>query len=476
MSDPPPGPGRRYRPIRFATWAVAIAVLVTLPAGILTGTTNFGGRVDPGNLLPQPLPAQSYDWPELHQNPMLTGYTANSTINATNAGTLGVEWDTYLYGSALDSPVIAYDPILHETLAYIGTETGNVLGINIANGQIVWGLWLGSPIRSSPLVYGGSVYIGTFVNPAILRINDTTGAVQARIISPGQLEATPTLATPPGGIPTLYFPTLDSAHSGPLLALNAATLAVEWEFTDYNQTAGSWDSASYAVNANGIPEVLFGTDNPDSSVYAVNALTGARLWWFQCYEPNDGDYDVAAGVTVSPPGGNGFADGVAYAINKISYAYALDLTTGKLIWEVNFDKLAGHSGGVSRSTSALLGTNLVFGYPVGVLDLNAITGKLVWDFKDSTKTESLASPDIVGPSGNGIGVTGDVGGYVDVVSLATGAKLYSYQTGGYIAGSPAVSGDNIVFASSNGFLYDFALGGGNEAVLPTTRISSPVDG
>ena len=91
---------------------------------------------------------------------------------------------------------------------------------------------------------------------------------------------------------------------------------MEWEFTDYNQTAGSWDSASYAVNANGIPEVLFGTDNPDSSVYAVNALTGARLWWFQCYEPNDGDYDVAAGVTVSPPGGNGFADGVAYAINK----------------------------------------------------------------------------------------------------------------------------------------------------------------
>ena len=62
------------------------------------------------------------------------------------------------------------------------------------------------------------------------------------------------------------------------------------------------------------------------------------------------------------------------------------------------------------------------------------------------------------------------------VSLATGAKLYSYQTGGYIASSPAVSGDNIVFASSNGFLYDFALGGGNEAVLPTTRISSPVDG
>ena len=119
----------------------------------------------PGIFSLSPFQPNRPDWPELHQNPMLTGYTANSTINATNAGTLGVEWDTYLYGSALDSPVIAYDPILHETLAYIGTETGNVLGINIANGQIVWGLWLGSPIRSSPLVYGGSVYIGTLVQP-----------------------------------------------------------------------------------------------------------------------------------------------------------------------------------------------------------------------------------------------------------------------------------------------------------------------
>ena len=51
---------------------------------------------------------------------------------------------------------------------------------------------------------------------------------------------------------------------------------------------------------------------------------------------------------------NGFADGVAYAHSKLGYAYALDLTTGALIWQYNF-------GSPSISTAALSGTSLVLG-------------------------------------------------------------------------------------------------------------------
>ncbi len=480
--------GAAARPkIRVYLAVIPIALVLGLPVSALAGTSmanSSSARERQSGVESPPLEVAvpdnaSYNWPELHDNPQLLGYAANSPIATTNATDLGVGWDTDLYGSALDSPAVAYDPALGVTLAYIGTEAGDFLGVNVQNGQILWSDWLGSIIRSSPLVYNGSVYVGTFTNPAVLRLNASTGAKQARVISPDPIEGTPTVATPPGGVPTIYMPTLDTGDtSAPLLALNAATLAVEWKFDDYHKEAGSWASASYGVDAEGLPLVLFGTDNPDSSIYAVDALNGSLVWRFQCLNPDNGDWDVASGPVISLPGVNGFAQGVVYAINKYSYTYALDLNNGTLLWETDFRKLANLSldAGVSRSTAALDGTNLVFGYEQGLIDLNAITGKEIWIYRDPTLTESIASPAITGGGGNSVVVTGDVGGDLDVVSLAKGTALYTYPTGGYITASPAVVGGNIVIASSNGFLYDFVVGGGNPAALPTTAITSPTQG
>ncbi|MCI4323518.1 MAG: PQQ-binding-like beta-propeller repeat protein [Thermoplasmata archaeon] len=481
-------PNSRHVDLVVAIAVLAIAALFAIPSGALQGVSVISSN-EPTNVFTKaatgvPAPfhptvtlSSADDWPELHQIPSLKGYAFNSPISSGNASSLGVAWDTYLYGSALDSPVVAYDSLLGETLAYVGTETGNVVGVNVANGQIVWGTWVGSPIRSTPLVYNASVYIGTFINPTVFKLNASTGAIEASVVSPRPFEATPTIATPPGGVTTLYFGTVDTGPGpGPFLAINAKNLSIEWEFTGYNQTAGSWDSASYAVSASGVPMVLFGTDNPDSSVYALNAVTGRLIWWFQCDEPNDGDWDVAAGVTISPPGANGFAQGVAYATNKIAKMYALDLNNGTLIWETDFNTLAGVKSGVSRSTPALDGTNLIFGFANGLVDLNAKNGSKVWIYTDPTSTESIASPAIAGGHGTGIVITGDVGGELDVVSVVGGTQLYNYETGDYITASPAVSGGNILIVSANGYLYDFAVGGGDKASLPTTSMSSPAQG
>jgi outer membrane protein assembly factor BamB len=444
-----------------------------LRSGPPPGETRSGG---PAQFLASVVKSSADDWPELHQTPLLTGYASNSPLSSRNASHLGVAWATDLYASALDSPVVAYDPVLGETLTYVGTEAGNVLAINLVNGQIVWGVWLGSPIRSSPLVADGSLFVGTFTTSTIFKLNATTGATECRLVSPDRLEATPTFATPPGGVPTLFFGALDTGPaSAPFMAVDAANCSVEWKFTDYNHTAGSWDAASYAVSKSGVPLVLFGTDNPDSSVYALNALTGKEVWRFQAYSPPGSDYDVAAGAAISPPGKNGFPQGVAYVTSKSGRAYALDLNNGTLLWETNFDAIAGVTG-MSRSTPALDGTNVIFGYSEGLVNLNATNGKVNWFYNDTTGTESIAAPAIAGGHGHGIVVTGDVGGDLDVLSVVGGAPLYSYPTGGYITGSPAVSGGNLVLASSDGFLYDFAVGGGNDATLPTTAVSYPAEG
>jgi eukaryotic-like serine/threonine-protein kinase len=491
--DPPmllPSASRRIfsrRTLLLSTTVVALAMLVALPNGAIagsgpapnghaSGTTGSGRPIGP-IFQPTVLKSSNYDWPELHQNPLLTGFASWSSLSSLNASQLGVAWATNVYGTVLDSPVVEYDPILGETLAYVGTETGNVVAVNVANGQIVWGIWLGSPVRSSPLVNGGSLYIGTDTTAKFYKINATTGAIDCTLLSPDPFEATPTFATPPGGVPTVFFPSLDEGStSAPFLAINAGNCSLEWKFSGYNQEAGSWSSTSYVVNAAGIPMVLFGTDNPDSSVYALNALTGTLLWRFQCYNPPGADFDVAAGIAISPPGKNGFAQGVAYVVNKADRAYALDLNNGTLRWETNFDTLAGNTSGVARSTPALDGVNVIFGFQNGLFDLNYTTGAQIWQYHDPTDTESLAAPAIAGGHGHGIVITGDVGGSLDVLTVTGGRQLYTYSTGSYIIASPAVSGGNIVIATGSGYLYDFAVGGSNQPVLPTTSVTSPAQG
>lgn len=489
MAHAPSRARTSLRSVIVAAAAAAIVALFLVP----TGAFAFGARSNPGvptsghgsPLFSTTAPfhvtvakSSQYDWPELHQNSALSGYASNSPLSSLNASSLGVAWATNLYGSALDSPAVAYDPILGETLVYIGTETGNLLAINLANGQIVWGVWFGNPIRSSPLVNAGSVFVGPFQSARLFKLNATTGATECSANLPSSSEATPTIATPPGGVTTVFIGTAGSGpRSGPFTAIDAGNCTIEWTFTGYNHPAGSWDSASYMVNAKGVPMVLFGTDDPDSSVYALNALTGKLIWRFQCYNPGSADDDVGTGVAISSPGENGFAQGVAYVTNKAGWAYALDLNNGTLIWETNFDALAGIvSDGMSRSTPALDGTSVVFGFAEGLFNLDALTGAETWMYQDPTGTESIASPAIAGGHGHGLAITGDVGGDLDVISMKGAVQLYTYPTGGWIAASPAVSDGNIVIVSSDGFLYDFAVGGGKHAILPTTTISSPVQG
>ncbi|HKA53966.1 MAG TPA: PQQ-binding-like beta-propeller repeat protein, partial [Candidatus Binatia bacterium] len=398
-------------------------------------------------------------------------------MSTANAGTLGVAWAADLYGAALDSPVVAYDPARKKMLAYVGTENGDMIAVNVASGRIVWSTWLGSPIRTTPAVSHGSVYAGTVNSARIYKLNASTGAIDCSVASPQPIEGTPVVATPPGGVRTLYVGTNDSiSATGPTLTINAKNCKREWSFTGYNELSGSWVAVSYAMDAKKRPLVLFGTADRDSAVYAVNAVTGRKVWRFAVENPPPGVFDVATGATISPPG-QVTTDGIAYVATKFGIMYALDLTTGKQIWSFNFNKKFGVREG-GRSTAALDGDNLVFGYNGGVLDVTASgasAGTMKWSYQTPGGTEALSSPAIAGTRGSEIVAVGDLGGGFDVLSLATGVQLYRYRTGGYITASPAVSGGNILIASADGFLYDFAVGGGNDSALPKTTISSPAD-
>lgn len=416
-------------------------------------------------------------WPEAHGNPKLTGLSGDTSVSTANAAQLGVRWMANMGAQSLSSPVVAYNTALGKTVVYAGSEGGWFTAFDEATGQTIWSVNIGTAIRSTPVVDGTSVWVVDTYSPHLLKLDAATG-VQVCSTAPIYAlgEASPVVATPPGGQPTIYMGSVDQAQNGPLYAFKTADCSLEWQNAPYPTGAGLWDFISYAVDAptaafpGGEPLVLFGTSDPDGEMYALDAVTGAIVWRFQTMVVNN-DSDVGAGIAISPPGVNGFADGVAYTNGKNGLTYAVDLTTGAMIWSYVFENPEMLNG--SRSTPALVGNQLVFGTSEGTFDLNATTGALNWHYVLPAGDENLGAVAIEGPPGQRVVLTTNLYGQFQVLSLATGSLLYSYQTGSYIGSSPAVVDHNVIFASADGSLYDFAVGGSSTG-SPTTAVTSPV--
>jgi outer membrane protein assembly factor BamB len=420
-------------------------------------------------------------WPEMLGDSAHSSYSTDPAITTSSAVGFGVKWMANLYSTDLGSPAVAYNATLGKTVVYVGNQRADVFAINAATGQELWSTNLGvnDKIEDTPLVApDGSVWVGTSQNASMYKLNGATGAVECSLKSPLRVDASPMLASPPRGGETVYWSSIDAANvNGPVFASQEASCAQKWFFDDFLNpaSAGVWATSAYGVSASGEPLVFFGSADTDSTEYAVDALTGSRVWYYSILNPAPFGYDIGDGATVSAPGNNGFADGVVYVDSKYGYEYALDLTTGALLWQYGPFVSGGPSG--SRSSAALDGTSLVFGYygegAGGVFALNAVTGSVLWQYP--VAAEVLSSPAIVGPLGSEIVAFGDLTGAFRMLSLASGSQLYAYQTGGYITSSPAEADGKIFIAGSDGFLYAFGRAGGNGS-QPASTITAPAAG
>jgi outer membrane protein assembly factor BamB len=444
----------------------AIAASLVL-AGSLAGTT----------LLTEPsgaaAPAAAFTWPKYAHDPSDTGVSADPTVATTNAAHLGVRWMVPDQTQSESSPVVEYDARLGENVVYQGNVDGTFTAFDASTGAIIWSRNLGSAVISTPLVADGDVWIGRTFSPVLYKLDAATGAVVCQSAPLASFTyVTPTIATPPGGSETVYLGVNGIQPNAPIYAIDAATCATDWKFTAYDMSgSGTWDPYSYAVDATGEGLVLFGTDNPDSTVYAIDAVTGRKVWSYRTQNVAEGDVGTAA--TITAPGVNGFADGAAYISNNGGYTYALDLTTGTPYWRASYAAYTGAKP--DRGTAAVIGDHVVLPGPTGVICLNAVTGALVWKWVGPAPSDSAAA--VSGPPGKAVVAVTDLAGNFDVLNASTGALLYQYQTGGYAVTSVAESDGNFYVASGSGFLYDFGLGGSAAgAGTPSTTVTSPTAG
>ncbi len=363
-------------------------------------------------------------------SPSHGAYRNDPTISTSNASTMGVKWMANLFSADLGSPVVAYNGTLGKNVVYVGDERADIYAIDADTGQSIWSanLGLSDAERDTPAVApDGSVWIGTNWNSTLYKLDGATGHILCSIKSPDAkpIMGSPMIVTPAGGSTTVYWDAVDSGTYGPVVATNESNCTQTF---DNSLISGSWVTPVYGVDGSGEPIVITGTADPASTVAAYDANTGSTLWTYQTYFPTPkGGWDIGDAATISAPGVNGFADGVAYMSNEYGYEYAFDLGTGKPIWTYQTYATKFNGKRYVISSAALDGNQLVYGYFNGLVSLNATTGASNWVWSAPAGIDS--SPAIIGPSGSEVVAFADLNGTFHLFSLSAGASLYSYQTG-----------------------------------------------
>jgi outer membrane protein assembly factor BamB len=387
-----------------------------------------------------------------------TGVSPETAISTATAPSLTPGWTATLGTSSYSSPAVVTNTALGEAVVYAAANSHMYAYPASGSSTPIWTFKLGKgggAVDTSPAVFNGVVYFASSAG-TIFALNGATGTVDCTYPTGQLFQASPVVVQAPDGSgPVIYEGTDPPRATGAEYAIYGVgnthgACTKDWEFNSFQVTpGGTWSAPAYGTDANGRPLVVFGSVDTDDSVYALNASTGALAWRYQTSTQKL--FDVGAAPTISPPGQNGFADGVVYVTGKDKSTYAIDLTTGAPIWHTQLVK--GTNGDVS--SSALVGDTLYLGSDDGVYALNATTGAVVWHVL--SQFTFYASPSITGPPGQQVLVIGNNEGRLYALNLADGSTVWTRRpiTKGFWA-SAAISQGGFYAVGLDGVLRSYA--------------------
>jgi outer membrane protein assembly factor BamB/tRNA A-37 threonylcarbamoyl transferase component Bud32 len=331
-------------------------------------------------------------------------------------------------------------------LGRVPTQSSQILTAQTGTIKPIWAFQCEDEIRSTPLFFNGSIYMGCYDNN-LYALNATNGEFQWKYATDGGIVTKPAVFE--GNI---YFGSEDhrlhvvSARSGKVLwtyfaddhirsspriaenhaffgsddkylhAVNLGTGRLSWRFA----AAAEIRSSPFVVDE----LVYFGCESGD--FYAVN-FRGEMKWRFS----------AKRGITSSP----WVQDNVVYFTSMDSYLYALDAKTGWSIWRYKMEK-----GSVVSPTFT---EGIVFcGSADGnIYAIETRSAKELWRFK--TEHQVSGSPVIYKDAV----YCGSVDGNLYCLEYRTGRLRWKYETKGPIMGSPMVYDDIVYVGSADHFVY-----------------------
>ena len=337
----------------------------------------------------------------------------------------------------------------------------------------------GSPIRSSPVVRAGTLYVGAS-DGTLHALDAATGAPRWRFQAAGAIAAAPAVDDVAVYVPSrdgflhaidvrtgrerwrrhfgqplglddywdyhLSSPVLVDGTlfigggDGRVLALDAARGRVRWQVD-----VGSRVRSTPAVH-DGV--VVFGTLS--GHVRGLRARDGAPLWSFAtdgaAHKFADADNDTTS--VVASPTIVARDDGAIVAVGgRDGNLYALDLHSGQLRWRITHD---GSSWMLATATDGR--TLYVGGGSAAIVQaVDPASGVERWRFK--TRSAVFASLALAGDSL----LASDFTGELVALDKATGRRLWQFPLGGRALSTPLVVGNIAYAASDSGVLRALEL-------------------
>ena len=199
-------------------------------------------------------------------------------------------------------------------IVYAGSYDNSVYALNAsAGGKLVWNFTTGGLVRSSPIVHGGVVYVGS-EDHALYALNGLTGKMLWKFVTQGWIVSTPMFHD---GV--IYIGSEDFN----MYAVDASSGQLVWQFA----TGFQIDSTPVVVES----VLFFGSD--DDCMYALDlpakqqhaspssssSSMSPTLKWKYCTK----------GWVYSSPA---VAQGIVYVGSLDSYVYALNATSGAVVW------------------------------------------------------------------------------------------------------------------------------------------------
>ena len=301
-------------------------------------------------------------------------------------------------------------------------------------GGLQWRVQTGGPVRSSPVVAAGVVFVGSS-DGALHAIDAATGIVRWRRELGSSISSTPAVA------PELVYVT---GGDGVLHAIRRASGAVAWQYRTGAERPLVWglesgllfDSSPTLAGES----VVFGTR--DGMVHAVEARTGRPRWRYQ----------TGSRVYSSPA----VADGVVYVGGQDGRVHAVSLADGTARWTFATAGAALRSAdfGFDRTTvqssPSVAGGAVYVGARDGFLySLDAATGRERWRF-DHKVSWVNSSPAV---DGGVVFAASSDGHFVQAVDAASGRELWRAPTTGVVWGSPTVDQELVYVGEGNGTLH-----------------------
>jgi outer membrane protein assembly factor BamB len=311
-------------------------------------------------------------------------------------------------------------------------------------GGVRWRFSTNGPVRSSPVVVGSAVYVGSS-DGHLYVLDRTTGSELWNVNVGSPVNSSPAVAR---GI------VIFGSRDGTFYAFDARSGRERWRFETgdlipWEWGFEGWDAyTSSPVVADTL--VLFGAG--DGFLYAAELTSGRELWRFETEGRIRSSPETEGASLVSAEFGfdrksiiasPAVVDGTVYAGSRDGHMYAFDQETGERRWR------ADHRLSWAMSSPAALDGVLYSGTSdqLFVHALNVDSGEEIWRFVAGGYTWS--SPALVG----GTLYIGDGGGHLRALDRETGEERWTYRVGGGVLSSPVVADGVVYFGSDDGSVY-----------------------